>query len=443
MTKRKLLIGSGHRPACFTAGFGAAVLPASAELRTLTVTLLGGHRRHRSTRRRAARHAARPDHDPRHHACRSSAISDVTARAPPRTAPRRPQTDRAAPAPVRRPRAGQRPPPGARADRSGSTPPARAAGPGHADRPSCPGDVPRRRRAGPGRRPQAQARSTCRQGRRRRRRRPRTRRQGARHADATRPTARRRRPTRRFSFALPGPAPIGVPELLHRQVPHPAVPAADLPGGRHPVRRALGGPGRDQRDRDRLRAQPQRLHRRRRGLDAVHALHVEALGRRRQRRRPQGPLQPGRRDLRRRALPQGRRRRQRRAQGDLRLQPRRLVRRLASSCARADRRPARRPRRLAHRPDAGPLPRPRQGPLRRRRHRRDDAKKRDQEGPNAALPVTASTRAAGHQHLRQGRLARRSRCRTARSCKMGRNRAPGQASSSSATSTATPTRTRT
>ena len=49
------------------------------------------------------------------------------------------------------------------------------------------------------------------------------------------------------------------PELLHRQVPHPAVPAADLPGRRHPVRRPLGGPRRDQRDRDRLRPQPQRL----------------------------------------------------------------------------------------------------------------------------------------------------------------------------------------
>ena len=45
----------------------------------------------------------------------------------------------------------------------------------------------------------------------------------------------------------------------------------------------------------------------RRGLDAVPALDVEAVRRRRQRRRPQGPVQPGRRDLRRRALPQGRR----------------------------------------------------------------------------------------------------------------------------------------
>ena len=89
------------------------------------------------------------------------------------------------------------------------------------------------------------------------------------------------------------------PELLHRQVPDPAVPALDLPGRGRRVRRALGGPGRDQRDRDRLRPQPQRVERRRPGLDAVHALDVEGLRRRRQRRRAQGPLQPGRRDLRR------------------------------------------------------------------------------------------------------------------------------------------------
>ena len=93
------------------------------------------------------------------------------------------------------------------------------------------------------------------------------------------------------------------PELLHRQLPDPAVPAADLSGGRHPVQRAVAGPGRDQRDRDRLRPQPVGLHRGRRGLDAVHALDLEALRRRRQRRRRGRPLQPGRRDLQRRPLP--------------------------------------------------------------------------------------------------------------------------------------------
>ena len=49
---------------------------------------------------------------------------------------------------------------------------------------------------------------------------------------------------------------------------------------------------------------------------------------------------------------------------DLRLQPRRLVRRLGHPARALHRRPARRPRRLALRPDAGPLPRPGQGDLR-------------------------------------------------------------------------------
>ena len=52
----------------------------------------------------------------------------------------------------------------------------------------------------------------------------------------------------------------------------------------------------------------------------------ETYGRRRQRRRAQRPLQPGRRDLRRRQLPEGRRRQQGPLRRDLRLQPRRLVR---------------------------------------------------------------------------------------------------------------------
>ena len=119
-------------------------------------------------------------------------------------------------------------------------------------------------------------------------------------------------------------------ELLHRQVPDSSLPAPDLPGRRHAVRHPLGDPRGHQRDRDRLRPQPERLLRRRAGLDAVHARHVEGLRRRRQPGRRQGPVQPGRRDLRRRALPQGRRRRAGHPQGHLRLQPRRLVRRLAS-----------------------------------------------------------------------------------------------------------------
>ena len=67
-----------------------------------------------------------------------------------------------------------------------------------------------------------------------------------------------------------------------------------------------------------------------RGLDAVHARDLEGLRGRRQQGRPRRSVQPGRRDLRRRALPEGRRRRQGPARRGLRLQPRRLVRGLGA-----------------------------------------------------------------------------------------------------------------
>ena len=91
-------------------------------------------------------------------------------------------------------------------------------------------------------------------------------------------------------------------------LPRPAVPAADLQGRRRAVRRAVADPRRDQRNRDRLRHRPVRLDRRRGRLDAVHARHLEHLRRRRAGSRLRRPLQPGRRDLRRRALPARRRR---------------------------------------------------------------------------------------------------------------------------------------
>ena len=191
------------------------------------------------------------------------------------------------------------------------------------------------------------------------------RRQGSRARDRRHPDARQ--PDLLARAARRGPD--RRPELLHRQVPDPAVPAPALPGRRHRVRRALGGPGGDQRDRDRLRPQPQRLLRGRARVDAVHARDVEAVRRRRQQGRPEGPVQPGRRDLRHRPLPQGRRRRAGPAQGDLRLQPRRLVRRLRPHARAPDRWPALELRRVAHRPDPGPLPGRRQGHLRRRLHR--------------------------------------------------------------------------
>ena len=320
------------------AGFGAATMPASAEQRTLLVTLVGG-----------AQVTVTVDVPPGTPTDQiqipgvSAPIVSVQDITPARRRPRR-RRPRTPPAPGagRAPGAGAGRPDGGRASRRRRARVLR----------SSSGQQPRRLAAT--RRPQepqagqqtqqettgkvAQGSSSgrgCQEGQGRRGEEGQgRRRQGA---PGRRPASARRAADARQPHALRGAPRPGADrraELLHRQVPHPALPAADLPGRRHRVRRALGDPGRDQRDRDRLRAQPQRLDRRRRGLDAVHALHVEALRRRRQPRRPQGPVQPGRRDLRRRALPEGRPRRPGRPRRGLRLQPRRLVRRLASSCAR-------------------------------------------------------------------------------------------------------------
>ena len=71
---------------------------------------------------------------------------------------------------------------------------------------------------------------------------------------------------------------------------------------------------------------------------------------------------------------------------DLRLQPRRLVRRLRPHARAPDRRPAGRPRRLAHRPDPGPLPR--RTPRRATPTTSPSARPRaaSPSGQNAALP---------------------------------------------------------
>ena len=399
MHKRKLLIGLATA-GLLLAGFGAATMPASAEQRTLLVTLVGGAQVTVTVDvppgtptdqiqipgvsapiasvqdiTPAAARAARPRSDAatasqvqvdpnggQSQATRAAANSGAVAARPRRARPTAATTADSANTPTQEPQAGQQAQQDHGQARQGSS-----SGRG------CQEGQGRRGEEGQGRRRQGAA--------------------GRRPASARRPAdARQPHPLR----GAPRPRADRRPELLHRQVPDPAVPAADLPGRRHRVRRALGGPGRDQRDRDRLRAQPQRLDRRRAGLDAVHALDVEALRRRRQPRRPQGPVQPGRRDLRRRALPEGRPGRPGRPPRDLRLQPRRLVRRLRPHARASDRRPARRPRRLAHRPDAGPLPRPRQGPLRRRhrRHRRrQEARSRRAERRPAGRPRRA--RAAG------------------------------------------------
>ena len=181
-------------------------------------------------------------------------------------------------------------------------------------------------------------------------------------------------------------------QLRHQQVPHPAVPAADLPGRRHAVRDPLGGPRGDQRDRDRLRPQPERVVRRRARLDAVHPVVVALIWSGREPRRREGPLQPRRRDLRRRPLPEGGRRRERPASRDLRLQPRRLVRRLGDAARAPDLRPAGRPRRVADRSHAGSLPGPRPRPLRGRPRRARPAPARPQDPRARTTPPRSSTR---------------------------------------------------
>ena len=170
-------------------------------------------------------------------------------------------------------------------------------------------------------------------------------------------------------------------ELRDQQVPHPAVPASDLPGRRHAVRHPLGGPRGDQRDRDRLRPQPERVVRRRARVDAVHPFVMARIRHRREQRRREGSVQPRRRDLRRGPLPEGRRRRERPAPRDLRLQPRGLVRGLGNDARTADLRPARRPGRVAHRADPGPLPGSRPRPLRGRPRRARPSPARPQGPP--------------------------------------------------------------
>ena len=107
-----------------------------------------------------------------------------------------------------------------------------------------------------------------------------------------------------------GAAPAGVPDFVISQfsIPPFLLPIYQACGTQYGIPwQVLAG---HQPDRDRLRHQPQRLHRGRRRLDAVHPVHLEGVRRRRQRRRARRPVQPGRRDLRRGPLPQGRRRRQ-------------------------------------------------------------------------------------------------------------------------------------
>ena len=143
-----------------------------------------------------------------------------------------------------------------------------------------------------------------------------------------------------YTLALPGPAPIGVPNFFIEKfrIPPFLLSIYQAAGTEYGVPwQVLAAINEIETDYGRnLRVSSAG----RDGLDAVHPLVLAGLRRGRQRRQPQGPLQPGRRDLRRRALPAGRRRRGGPAPRDLRLQPRRLVRGLGDAAGQADRRPA-------------------------------------------------------------------------------------------------------
>ena len=165
----------------------------------------------------------------------------------------------------------------------------------------------------------------------------------------------------------PGPGAGRRAELLRRPLRRPAVPAADLRGGRRPLPGAMAGARRDQPDRDRLWPQSRRVERRGDRMDADPAANLAGVRRRRQRDGREGPLQPGRCHLhgspgapRRRCLGES-------AAGDLRLQPRELVRRLRDAASPADRRPAAGAGRLRHRPGGRRVSRRRGRTLRRRR----------------------------------------------------------------------------
>ena len=128
------------------------------------------------------------------------------------------------------------------------------------------------------------------------------------------PRCRTPRARSRFPSALLSP-----PAVAETRVPTAARALATL---RLRLRGAVAGAGRDQQGRVELRPQHGPELRRRDRLDAVHAVDVAALGRRRRRRRDREPVEPRRRDRRGGALPRRERRRDRYLPRSLRVQPR-------------------------------------------------------------------------------------------------------------------------
>ena len=265
MTKRKLLIALTAAVLGAT-GLFAFALPASAELRSFRVTLLGG-RQLTVTLDVAPGTPHQPDQDPGRQGSRSSSIQEIP------------------------PLAGRDREPAGSASargRGAAEPPRQAAG-----RARGRADPPRARP--PPREPTRRSPA---------RRRPRLRKSKLRHADGT-PT--KANPT--YSLALPGPAPIGVPNFFIEKfrIPPFLLPIYQAAGIEYGVRwEILAAINEIETDYGR-------------NLNVSTAGAVgwmqflpstwQQVRRRRQRRQAQGPVQPGRRDLRRRALPAGRGRR--------------------------------------------------------------------------------------------------------------------------------------
>ena len=151
-------------------------------------------------------------------------------------------------------------------------------------------------------------------------------------------------------------------------------------------------------------------------------------------------VQPGRRDLHRRAVPARRRRVQESVAGDLRLQPRQLVRAVGAAARQADRRDPVAADRRADRPGPGPLPGRRAGQVRRRLGRRAG----QAQGARARTPrspIDSDPEHQGHLDLRQAGLAGDRRQR--RQDRQGRRQTSSSATTSSSRTrpaTSTPTR---
>ena len=124
------------------------------------------------------------------------------------------------------------------------------------------------------------------------------------------------------------PAPSTRLDRLDAHASHALLRGAEhaLAPGRSGLRDSVAGAGRDQQDRVELRPQHGPELRRRRRLDAVHALDLAPLGNGRERRRSRGSLGARGRDLLGGPVPGGRRRAHRCLPRRLRVQPRRLVR---------------------------------------------------------------------------------------------------------------------